>query len=67
MPVPLNWLTVGQGSAVLAIGAVEDCLDKFFSSIISVSFLPLIALKDGPIYTKILSQRAIKSVFYRFI
>ena len=37
----LLMIRVGQGPPVLAVGAGEDCLDIFLSSIISLFFLPL--------------------------
>ena len=39
--VLLIWSKVGQGPAVLAVGAGGGCLDIFLSSIISLFFLPL--------------------------
>ena len=39
--VVLIWIIVGQGPAVLAVGAGGGCLDIFLSSIIFLSFLPL--------------------------
>ena len=38
---PIIWIIVGQGCTVLAVGAGEDCLDIFLSSITSLFFLPL--------------------------
>ena len=55
-PVPgvlLFWISVGQGSAALAVGAGGVVLTFFLSSIISLS----LSLGDGPIQTEILSQR----------
>ena len=37
----LLWIIVGQGPIALAVGAGGGCLDIFFSSIISLLFLPL--------------------------
>ena len=55
---PTIWITVGQGPTALAVGAGGGCLDIF--SLI-YPFLPLSpSLGDGPIYTEILSQRAVK-------
>ena len=39
--VLLIWMIVGQGPIALAVGAAGGCLDIFFSSIISLFFLPL--------------------------
>ena len=39
--VLLIWIIVGQGPAALAVGASGGCLDIFFSSVISLFFLPL--------------------------
>ena len=42
LDVLLIWIIVGQGPTVLAVGGGRGCLDIFFfSSIISVFFLPL--------------------------
>ena len=57
------WILVGQGPTALSVGAVGSCLDIFLSSITSISLLSLLSslsLGDSPIYTKILSQRAVK-------
>ena len=37
---PANWIIVGQGPIVLAVGAGGGCLDIFLSSITSRFFLP---------------------------
>ena len=39
--VLLILIKVGQGPTVLAVGAGAGCFDIFFSSIISLFFLPL--------------------------
>ena len=56
---PTIWMIVGQGPITLAVGAGGVCLDIFtllypFSPHFSLS------LGDGPIWTEILSQRAVK-------
>ena len=65
LPVPGHptiCITVGQGSPALAVGAGGGCLDiytliyHFSFSLLSLS--P--SLGDGPIWTEILSQRAVK-------
>ena len=38
---PTNWMRVGQGHTLLAVGGDGDCLDIFFSSVSSLFFLPL--------------------------
>ena len=38
---PTIWMTVGQGSTAIAVGAVGGCLDILLSSIFSLLFLPL--------------------------
>ena len=38
---PTILITVGQGPTALAVGAGGGCLDIFFSSILSLLFLPL--------------------------
>ena len=52
-------ISFGQGPTALAIGAGGGCLDIFFSRL---SFLFSFSLSKGggPIWTEILSQRAIK-------
>ena len=37
----LVWIKVGQGPTAHAVGAVDDCLDIFLSSIFSLFFLSL--------------------------
>ena len=44
---------------MLTVGAGGGCLDIFLLSITSLFFLPL-SLGYGPIWTEILSQRAVK-------
>ena len=55
---PTIWVTVGQGPIVLAAGVGGGCLDIFTLIYPSLLFLP--SLGDGPIWTEILSQRAVK-------
>ena len=52
--VLLVWMIVGQRPIALAVGAGGGCLD-IFSLIYIIS-----SLGDGPIWTEILSQRAVK-------
>ena len=55
---PTVWITVGQGPTALAVSAGGGCLDIFT---LTYPFSPLSpSLGDGPIYTEILSQRAVK-------
>ena len=56
--VLLIWLIVGQGPIALAVGAGGRYLD-IFSLVCLFSFLSP-SLGDGPIQTKILSQKAVK-------
>ena len=56
--VLLIWIIVGQGSIALAVDGGRGCLD-IVSFIYHFSFLSL-SLGDGPIWTEILSQRAVK-------
>ena len=44
---PTIWITVGQGSTALAVGADRRCLDILLSSILSILSPSL--LGDGPI------------------
>ena len=55
--VLLIWIIVGQKPIALAVGVDGDCLDMF-SLVYLFSFLSP-SLGDGPIYTEILSQRAV--------
>ena len=38
--LPTNWIRVGQGPTVLAVGAGGGCLDIILSTIISIFFFP---------------------------
>ena len=53
---PTIWISVGQGSSALAVGADGGCLG-IFTLIYPFSSFSL-SLGDGPIETEILSQRA---------
>ena len=55
---PTILITVGQGPIALAVGAGGGCLD-IFTLVYPFSSFSL-SLGDGPIYTEILSQRAVK-------
>ena len=55
---PTTLITVGQGPIALAVGAGEGGMD-IFTLIYPFSSFSL-SLGDGPIYTEILSQRAVK-------
>ena len=55
---PTILITVGQGPTALAVGAGGGCLD-ILTLIYPFSSLPL-SFRDGPIWTEILSQRAVK-------
>ena len=57
--VVLISIIVGQGPIVLAVGAGGGCLDFFLSRVLFLFSFSL-SLGDGPIYTEILSQRAVK-------
>ena len=57
---PTIWLKVGQRPTALAVGAGGDCLDIFYCRLYFLSSFSL-TLGDGPIWTEILSQRAVKS------
>ena len=50
--VLLIWITVGQGPTALTVGA--GCLDIF-----TLLYPFSLSLGDGPIWTEILSQRAV--------
>ena len=53
------WITVGQGPSALVVGAGGGCLDIFTLIYPFLSSFSL-SLGDGPIWTEILSQRAVK-------
>ena len=55
---PTILITVGQGPTVLAVGAGGGCSDIF--TLIYPFFPFSLSLGDGPIWTEILSQRAVK-------
>ena len=55
---PAIWITVGQGPTALAVGAVGVVWTFLLSSIFLSSFS--LSLGDSPIWTEILSQRAVK-------
>ena len=57
---PTVWITVRQGPTALAEGAGGGCLDIFTLVCPFVSSFSL-SLVDGPIWTEILSQRAVKT------
>ena len=62
LPVPERptiWIIVGQGPVALAGGAGEGLFGHFYSLLSFLSSVSL-SLGDGPIWTEILSQRAIK-------
>ena len=55
---PTIWMIVGQGPTAFAVGAGRGCLDIFT---LVYPFSPFsLSLGDGPIWTEILSQRAVK-------
>ena len=54
--VLLILIIVGQDPTVLTVGAAGGCLDIFSL----VYYFSILSLGDGPIYTEILSQRAVK-------
>ena len=56
---PTIWIIVGQGPTALAVSAGGGCLD-IFSLHLSFLFSYSLSLGDGPIWTEILSQRAVK-------
>ena len=61
-PVPGRttiWITVGQGPTALAVGA-GGVFGHFYSHLSFLSSFSL-SLGDGPIWTEILSQRAVKT------
>ena len=55
---PTIWLTIGQGPTALAEGAGGGCLDIFTLIYHFSSFSH--SLTGGPIWTEILSQKAVK-------
>ena len=55
---PTFWLIIGQGPTALSVG-VGGAVWTFFSCLSFLSSFSL-SLEDGPIYTEILSQRAVK-------
>ena len=57
--VLLIWIRVGQGPTALAVGVGGGCLD-IFSLVCHFSLTFSLSLGDGPIWTEILSQRAVK-------
>ena len=56
---PTIWITVGQGPTALVVGAGGGCLD-ISTLIYPFLFSFSLSLGDGPIWTEILSQRAVK-------
>ena len=56
---PTIWIRVGQGPTALAVGAV-GVFGHFYSRLSFLSSFSL-SLGDGPIWTEMLSQRAVKS------
>ena len=54
---PTIWITVGQGPTALTVGAGGG--GTFYSHLSFLSSFSL-SLGDGPIWTEILSQRAVK-------
>ena len=56
---PTIWITVGQGPTALVVGAGGGCLDIFTLVYPFLSSFSL-SLGDSPIWTEILSQRAVK-------
>ena len=56
---PTILITVGQGPSALVVGAGGVCLDIFTLICPSLSSFSL-SLGNGPIWTEILSQRAVK-------
>ena len=56
---PTIWISVGQGPTALAVGAGGSLFGHFYSHLSFLSSFSL-SLGDGPIYTEILSQRAVK-------
>ena len=57
---PTVWMTIGQGPIALAVSA-DDFRHLYISlSPLSLSLSLSLSLGDGPIYTEILSERAVK-------
>ena len=56
---PTIWITVGQGPTALVVGAGGGCSDIFTLICPFLSSFSL-SLGDGPMWTEILSQRAVK-------
>ena len=56
---PTIWIKVGQGPTALAVGAGGVVWTFLLSSILSFLFYSL-SLGAGPMYTEILSKRAVK-------
>ena len=54
----LIWVRVGHGPTALAVRVGGGCWDIFFSHL-SFLFSFSLSLRDGPIQTEILSQRAV--------
>ena len=62
LPVPGHptiWMIAGQGPIALAVGAGGGLFGHFYSSLSFPSSVSL-SLGDGPIYTEIQSQQAVK-------
>ena len=55
---PIFWIIVGQGPTALSVGVV-GLFGHFVSCLSFLSSFSL-SLEDDPIYTEILSQRAVK-------
>ena len=58
--VLLLWIIAGQGPIALEVGAGGGLFGHFLSHL-SRLFSFSLSLGDGPLYTEILSQRAVKS------
>ena len=56
---PTIWLTVGQEPTALAVGAGGALFGHFYSHLSFLSSFSL-SLGDNPVWTEILSQRAVK-------
>ena len=56
---PTLWIKVGQGPTALVVGAGGGCSD-IFTLTYPFLFSFSLSLGDGPIWTEILSQRAVK-------